>query len=291
MSTPDAPQPPSERARRRAPSSPGRDDALAPFAEALRERVPSRDALLAEAKAQSARQRARLAAGGLSMLLLAGAVWMLDPAWRTEDIRTAVGERGTIRLADGSEAILNTGSHLRVESRLRSRRLELVRGEAGFSVAHASKPFIVRSQGVEVRDIGTVFTVRSDGRGVLVSVVEGTVEVSGRQTPVRRLETGQQVRAGREGIGATRRIDPDAVTAWQRGKLRFDGTPLGEAIVDIQRYRQAPVRLGEARLASLRLSGEYDTDAIESLIDLLPAILPVSLVRGGDGTVVIFGVR
>ncbi|WP_183165123.1 FecR family protein [Azomonas macrocytogenes] len=267
---------------------------MAPFAEALRERVPSREALLAEAKAQTARQRRRgkqSAAGGLLMLLLAGGIWILDPAWHTEDIHTAIGQRSTTRLADGSDVILNTGSHLRIESRLRSRRLELVQGEATFTVVHEPKPLIVRSQGVHVRDIGTVFNVRSDSRGVVVSVVEGAVEVSNGQTPARLLEAGQQVQASRERISTTRRIDPDAVTAWQQGKLRFDGTPLREVIADIQRYRQAPIRLDEARLGSLRVSGEYDTNAIESLIDLLPAILPVSLARGSDGTVVVHGVR
>ncbi len=276
------------------PTSDEQDDALAPFAEALRERVPSRAALLAEAKAQTARQRRRgkqAATGGLLVLLLAAGLWFFDPAWHTEDIYTAIGQHRTTHLADGSTVILNTNTHLRIETRWRSRQLELVRGEATFTVAHQPKPFIVRSQSVQIRDIGTVFNIRSDSRGVVVSVVEGQVEVSNEAARPRFLEANQQIQANRERISITQHIDPAIITAWQRGKLHFDGTPLREVVADLQRYRQAPIRLNDARLDSLRVSGEYDTDAIESLINLLPVILPVSLARSSDGSVVIHGLR
>lgn len=75
---------------------PPADDPLAPFAAALRERVPSREALLAEGKALTRQRRtARKALGGslLSLALLAG-LWTLDPAWRSEDIQVAYGQRG-----------------------------------------------------------------------------------------------------------------------------------------------------------------------------------------------------
>ncbi|MDD0842360.1 FecR family protein [Pseudomonas sp. Gutcm_11s] len=266
-------------------------DPLAPFEQALRARVPSREALLAEGKAQSARQRRRkqVAGSALSMVLLATGLWLVDPAWRSEDVRTAAGRRESLSLADGSQVLLNGATHLRVEQRLRSRQIELVEGEATFTVVHGDKPFIVRSQQAEVLDIGTVFNVRSDSRGVAVAVIEGEVEVSAPAAAARRVHGGEQLLVQAGQLGATERVDPARVTAWQQGKLRFDGTPLREVIIDIQRYRQAPVRLADPRLGALRVSGEYDSAAIESLIDLLPAILPVRLARAGDGSVTLSG--
>ncbi|MDP9938847.1 FecR family protein [Ectopseudomonas alcaliphila] len=266
-------------------------DPLTPFEQALRNRVPSRDALLAEAKAQSARQRRHKQAlgGSLATLLLGFTLWSFDPAWYSEDILTAVGQRDSVQLADGSRVMLNSATHLRIERRLRSRQIELLNGEATFTVEHGDKPFIVRSQDVAVRDIGTVFNVRSDSRGVAVAVLEGEVEVSTRQSPPLRLQGGEQTLAHAGRVGASEAANLDGVTAWQHGKLRFDGTPLSEVIVDIQRYRQAPIRLDDPRIASLRVSGEFDSDAVESLLDLLPAILPVALMRSGDGSVTISG--
>ncbi|MDU9394035.1 FecR family protein [Pseudomonas sp. zfem002] len=264
-------------------------DALTPFEQALRDRVPSREALLAEAKAQTARQRRRkqTLGGGLSLLVLATGLWFLDPSWYSEDIRVPVGSRDSRQLADGSTLILDSASHLRIEHRLRSRQFELFEGEATFTVAHGPQPFIVRSQGVSVRDIGTVFNVRSDSRGVAVAVVEGEVEVSSQASRARRMQAGQLMLANARQFSAIGSVDPARITAWQQGKLRFDGTPLREVIVDLQRYRQAPIRLLDARVGQLRLSGEFDSAAVEALLDGLPAILPLSLARDSDGSVTI----
>lgn len=264
-------------------------DALTPFEQALRDRVPSREALLAEAKAQTARQRRRkqTLGGGLSLLVLATGLWFLDPSWYSEDIRVPVGSRDSRQLADGSTLILDSASHLRIEHRLRSRQFELFEGEVTFTVAHGPQPFIVRSQGVSVRDIGTVFNVRSDSRGVAVAVVEGEVEVSSQASRARRMQAGQLMLANARQFSAIGSVDPARITAWQQGKLRFDGTPLREVIVDLQRYRQAPIRLLDARVGQLRLSGEFDSAAVEALLDGLPTILPLNLARDSDGSVTI----
>ena len=262
-------------------------DALTPFEQALRERVPSRDALLAEAKAQSARQRQRKRAlgGGLSVLLLAAAAWVFDPSYYSDEVRVAIGQRERLTLADGSQLVLDSNSRLRIGHRLRGRQFELLQGEGTFTVGHGPQPFIVRSQGIAVRDIGTVFNVRSDSRGVAVAVVEGEVEVSSAAVAPRRLLGGQQVQAWDAQIGPVTPVDPARVTAWQQGKLRFDGTPLREVIVDLQRYRQAPIHLLDSRAGNQRLSGEFDSAVVEPLLDLLPSILPISLERTADGQV------
>jgi transmembrane sensor len=275
------------------PAAAADTDPLAPFEHALRSRVPSCEALLAEAKAQTLRQRRRKQklGGGLSVLLLAAALWGFDPAWHSEDVRTAVGERDSLKLADGSQVLLNSATHLRIERRLRSRQIELLEGEATFTVVHADTPFIVRSQDVAVLDIGTVFNVRSDERGVAVAVLEGAVEVSTEQSSPQRVDGGRQVLASAGRLGPSEVVDRSRVTAWQQGKLRFDGTPLREVLADIRRYRQAPARLADPRLGELRVSGEFDSAAIESLIDLLPAILPVLISREGDGSVLVDSLR
>lgn len=278
--TPPAEQPPAS-------------DPFAPFTAALRERVPSREALLAEGKALTRqRRKARNALGGglLSVALLAG-LWALDPAWRSEDIQVAYGQRERLVLADGSVVQANSGSHLRIEHRLRSRQLELLHGEAMFTVVHRQQAFIVRSQGVRVRDIGTVFDVRSDTRGVQVAVIQGEVEVRNLHDQPRRLVAGEQVNASARAISPVRPAKVDALMAWQHGKLRFDGTPLSEVVADLQHYRQAPIRVADAATGALRLSGEFDSARVETLIQLLPTILPVRAAQQADGAVTLYKVR
>ncbi|MDR2317535.1 MAG: FecR domain-containing protein [Pseudomonas sp.] len=264
-------------------------DPLDAFSEALRARVASREALLAEGKAMTAHRRkaAKAAKASLLSLLLAGGLWWVDPAWQTEHVQVAVGATHELVLADGSQVLLDSGSRLLIERRLRSRQLELVEGQARFTVVHADAPFIVRSQGVRVRDIGTVFDVRSDARGVRVGVQEGAVEVGSAHGAVQQLTAGQQLLAVAGELGAVQAVQPSAMAAWSSSVLRFDGTPLRDAIVDLQRYSEVPLRLADERTGSLRLSGEFDSRQMRALLEHLPAVLPVTVVRGADGGLVI----
>lgn len=284
------------------------DELLAPYAAALRTAVPGREALLAEARAQTARQRKRRAqrlratGGALAVAIIAG-VWAIDPAWRSQELRTAVGERSTVTLSDGSRIQLNTGSVLRVQSHLRSRQLALVQGEALFTVAHGWRPFVVHAPGATIRDIGTVFNVRLQAAGLRVTVLEGAVEVSPAHSGA--ASAAQEVRAGQmwSGSGAAGSLssgpaagtvsaaDAEQATAWRHGKLVFDGTPLAEVAAELQRYRRAPVRVADSAAARMRVSGEYDLAGVEALIDALPATLPVRVERAADGSVSISGRR
>ena len=288
-------------------------DALAPFEDALRGRFPSREELLAEARAQTAAQRARgrrsARRGAGALLAVAVALlWWADPAWQREEVRTAAGEQATWSLADGSTITLNTGSVLEVQTRLRSRRLALRQGEAAFHVVHGWRPFEVQAGAVVVRDIGTAFGVRrltdAADSGARVTVYEGAVEVrsssgSNGQTDGAPLvlRAGQAATAGAGGgAPAVRQVDPATAGAWRQGRLVFDGTPLAEVVAELQRYRSAPIVLaapqgggvggGDGRgVGALRLSGEYDAKGIEALIDALPQALPVAVQRHADGSV------
>lgn len=264
-------------------------DPLEVFSEALRERVASREALLAEGKAMTARRRkaGKAAKASLLSLLVAGSLWWLDPAWHTEQVRVAVGAQRELVLADGSQVLLDSGSRLQIERHLRSRQLELLEGQARFTVVHADAPFIVHSQGVRVRDIGTVFDVRSDVRGVRVGVLEGAVEVGIGHGAVQPLRAGQQLLAAAGELGEVQAVASGAIEAWRSSVLRFDGTPLRDAIVDLQRYSEVPLRLADERTGGLRLSGEFDSRQVRALLEQLPAVLPVAVVRAADGGLVI----
>jgi len=264
-------------------------DPLEVFSEALRERVASREALLAEGKAMTARRRkaGKAAKASLLSLLVAGSLWWLDPAWHTEQVRVAVGAQRELVLADGSQVLLDSGSRLQIERHLRSRQLELLEGQARFTVVHADAPFIVHSQGVRVRDIGTVFDVRSDVRGVRVGVLEGAVEVGIGHGAVQPLRAGQQLLAAAGELGEVQAVASGAMEAWRSSVLRFDGTPLRDAIVDLQRYSEVPLRLADERTGGLRLSGEFDSRQVRALQEQLPVVLPVTVVRAADGGLVI----
>lgn len=261
-------------------------DPLEPYAEALRALVPSREALLAEAKAQSARQanRRRKAAGTALIMALVGWTWLADPSLGYREVKVASSAREVLQLEDGSVVELDAGSVLRIEYRLRSRQFELLEGEGLFSVAHQKAPFIVRSHGVIVRDIGTVFDVLSDTRGVRVAVLEGAVQVSNGQAR-QHLVAQQQLRASRQALGAVETSNPAQLQAWRQDLFHFDATPLDAVVAQVQRHRVAPIRLTGAGAQQHRLSGQYPAGNVEQFIDSLAQLAPVIVHREADGSV------
>lgn len=276
------------------PEQSAQTESLDHYKEALRVRFPGAEEIFrgAERRLRTRQTAAKAGATTAAIAVLAASLWVLDPVYRSETFATAVGQTHSHLLGDGSTVALNTGSTLDVQWRLRSRQLRLARGEAMFRVAHGVRDFIVHTPQASVRDIGTAFNVRldeADGkRGVVVTVVEGAVEVStGTEAAV--LTAGQTVFAAQSGMEPPHATDLAVSTAWQRGKLVFDGTPLHRAVDEMRRYHTASIVLDipDAQASKLRLSGEFDHRRIDTLLDLLPTILPVRLQRRPDGEVII----
>lgn len=262
------------------------DDALMLFEDGLRENLPGVDDIVRRAAERKHKKRA---IASVAIVALAGVLFWLDPVYKSEQVATAIGERSTWTLEDGSEVSLNTASVLRVEYHLRSRHLYLTQGEALFKVEHSRwRSFWVYANQTRVEDIGTVFNVRNTERGAQVTVLEGSVQVSTENEPaaVRLLQTGQSVETDGNHVNETAQIDANAIAAWHDGKLHFDNTPLAAVVAELQRYRQAPVRLSSA-LADLRITGQFDIDRIDQLLSMLPTLASVNVRREADGSVAI----
>ncbi len=288
------------------------DEALAPFADLLRQQLPTPDEIeqTAAARRRVPRTAQRTAAATAAAVAALAVLLWADPALQRQTLATAVGERSTTVLADGSEVRLNTGSRVEVAQHLRSRRLVLVAGEASFQVAHApwhgiaaglERPFTVQAGRAVVEDIGTVFNVRrygeeeqvghaGGGQGTGVAVLKGRVRVhtaAGDAPPV-ELAAGESLHIPPRGALPAPRPTPEAAAAaqaWRDGWLVLDATPLSAAVAEMQRHRAAPIVLADAQTAALRVSGQFHLDRLDQLIDLLPRLAPVQVLRQADGSV------
>lgn len=111
-----------------------------------------------------------------------------------------------LRFADGSRADLSPGARIEIEQDAPAAvTVKLLAGRGDFVVTHdAARPFVVRAGPVEVRVVGTRFSVDRDREAqVRVSVQEGVVEVrSGRPGDLRRLAAGETLTVGGEEAAA-----------------------------------------------------------------------------------------
>jgi len=211
--------------------------------------------------------------------------------------QTAVGERTSVTLSDGSVVTLNTRSRLVVSYTPERRDVTLVAGQAMFNVAkNAARPFVVTAGSRQVTAVGTAFDVRLDPKRVRVTLLEGKVKVEAargtlwRALPIgeRSLTPGQQLVASNASPAVTvQAADVAEATNWRQGVVVFNDTPLVQAVEEINRYAADPITVGDAQLGALRINGRFRTSEPAAFLNAVVAYFPVEAHRTPGGETVL----
>ncbi|MFU2328945.1 FecR family protein [Pseudomonas sp. NFX98] len=250
-------------------------------------------ALCEEAPARSKRRpilRYAVAASVVAVALGLGLFSGLNqPSPYTAEFSTALGERRHVALPDGSVVDLDSRSRIQVRFEKNRRGVELTEGEAMFSVQHdTSRPFVVESGSGKVTVTGTRFDVRHGSTDTRVVVEQGTVKVQGRSAADNDFVSltagmGTHVDAGGKVVPAYA-VNPAELTAWRSGKLVFNNASLSDVAEQVSRYRDKPLKVGNAAVGNLHLTSVFKSDNTDALLKALPSILPVAVRTLDDGS-------
>jgi transmembrane sensor len=209
--------------------------------------------------------------------------------------QTSVGELRNVHLPDGSSIILGGRTELSVAFSAQRRSVGLLRGEAWFQVAHHSYwPFVVAAGDGTITDVGTAFLVQRDSDRVVVTVTQGTVEITpgplARSTPGIdegvalapvlsriRVTQGEEFAFSDKGaLSAVKQTDTHAATTWTHGRLTFDDVPLRYVVERVDRYSSRHIAVS-ASAGTLRFSGIVSDDGIDDWLQGLEKIFPVTV--------------
>ena len=204
-------------------------------------------------------------------------------------LRTAVGERDSITLSDGSKVILGPASELTVSANYASGTREVsVRGDAFFEVKHdAAHPFTVRTADAIIQDIGTAFAVHADsGDGVQVSVTEGAVEFRRSVEPA---SAAVLLRAGDRGtLDATGKVrahaggaSPDD-SAWTTGALVFRDASISKVRADLRRWYGVDLRVADSLFARRHVTASFTRETARQALDVIALALGGTIELRGD---------
>jgi transmembrane sensor len=143
-----------------------------------------------------------------------------------------------VSLADGTVIALHPGTRIEVPHGFNTsgRTVVMAAGEADFKVVHRSDlPFIVELGSTEVRDIGTSFIIRRDGKMIHVAVSDGKVafiKTATRET--RELNAGSAASFDEQKEEFSSVKATEASEAFEN-MLIFESTPLSEVMQSIQK--------------------------------------------------------
>ncbi|HWB50395.1 MAG TPA: FecR family protein [Stellaceae bacterium] len=192
------------------------------------------------------------------------------------DYHTAVAQRQSLTLPDGSDVELASDTALSLAFDDAKRRVVLHRGEAFFTVApDVRRPFVVAAGGGETKALGTAFDVKWVGNAVNVAVVEHAVLVSFAGGTTVTVSAGSQIRYDEAGFGPLHPADVTAVEAWRQDRLFFQDTPLRDVVADLERYRHGRIVITDRRIGDIPVTGIFRTDKTEDALQTIADTLPV----------------
>lgn len=193
---------------------------------------------------------------------------------------TANGERGRIKLPDGSSVLLSVASRLEVPEAFgrQSRELRL-EGEAYFDVIHASDaPFVVLTGHNRTTVLGTQFGVRAyDSTETRVAVRSGKVSVN--EAVVSAAEVASVNLAG--AVTVDPKEDVEASLAFTSGRLVMTDLKLRDVIDDLNRWYDTDVQLGDSAVGNLHVRGALVMGSINDLKGILELTLGIRVLRTG----------
>lgn len=268
----------------------------------------------------------RLAAVAVTVLLLLTGLWSIRYHEGKPTIYfTNTGVQKMVKLPDGSSAFLDSATTLSAQFAGNSRRIELKKGRAMFSVTHDPEhPFIVSSNNITVRALGTKFNVyKAAGNRISVSVTEGSVQVDLKDTeklsaadmapgfsvdkanpdliPGSEGNTGNLSLAGTvlaSGQGMMidennnayeiRPIDEQRDNSWTDGRLYFYMTPLSDVIEEVNRYLDSKIVIGDSRLKDMPISLNFDINEKDTFLETLSSAMSIEVHRTDGGKFVLF---
>ena len=249
---------------------------------------------------------AALAAAAVVIALIGwggGGLLRRRPQWK--EYATTAAQRMVIRLQDGTQVTLAPRSRVRYTADYgRAHRDLYLDGEAYFLVAPDSRrPLRVHTARSVTEDLGTAFVVRAypDQVATEVVVAEGRVALwradSGAASRARgaRPDTRPALvllardlgRLEPSGVATFRRgVDVGRYLAWTRGVLAFDGTPLADVVLTLERWYNVEIRLADSALAMRRVTATFTTEPIDLVLKRIALTLGLGVERaGGSGFV------
>jgi len=257
-------------------------------------RRPAARAALERTYREERRQARRLLgrSAGILLLLLAvlPAAWLAlgidSPGHLLADHHTAIGERRTLTLPDGSRLVLDTATAVDIDFDAERRRIRLRDGRLFIDVAtDPGRPLEVVTAEARARAVGTRFSVRRlhvvAPDATRLSVYESRVELcpAAGGGECRRLRGGQRADAANGRIGPVTEFPSIAEPAWVRGHLEIDDRPVAEVLAELARYHRGLLRFDSAALAGLEVSGVLPLDDTGRALDALAATLPLRVQR------------
>lgn len=209
------------------------------------------------------------------LLLVLGIQFLMKKEEKgSQNLYVPAGQRAELTLPDGSKVWLNSRTRLTYPLTFAKTREVELDGEAYFTVArNEGRNFVVKTQGMEIRVLGTEFNVKAYAGAdeMQVDLLKGCVELGGnalggtscRMAPKERIRIagGKLVKS---------RIDDYDYFKWTEGLICFHQEPVSSIIKKLELYYDIRIVVNKKDFLNELYSGKFRTeDGVEQVLRIL----------------------
>lgn len=205
----------------------------------------------------------------------------ITPAYN--EVFIPFGQTFKLKLSDGTVVWLNAGSKLRFPQNFFNsdkNRIVYLEGEAFFDVAKSkNKPFIVNTQEVDVKVLGTKFNISSYETDdyIATTLVEGSVSVYETRTPENDIQLTPSFQAKYDKFGNhfnKVKVDTNIYTAWMQNRLVIDNLKFSELLIKLERRYFVKFMNKAENLNDEIYKGEFVNEDIETILKTISLSTP-----------------
>ena len=230
--------------------------------------LPSRTTI--DATPRLSRRQLTAAVGGT--VIFGGGGVLAWTAASAKTFSTQIGETRHVNLGNGLELDLDALTQVRVNGT--ATHVDVEHGRVRVRVSHQTT---VRAGNCTLATPSALFDVECrEGRLKSLLLLNGVCLLDTEADTERRLEAPSLLDGDKMTLSRPEGIMLDQLTAWHEGRAIFDNERLVDAIALMNRYDQIQLRLRDASLVDLQISGTFRLGDNRKFAEALEELLPVS---------------
>lgn len=190
------------------------------------------------------------------------------------------GQQTEVILADGSKVWINAGSTLKYPSDFGIKNREVILdGEAGFQVTPSKIPFIVETNDINIKVLGTYFNIRNYASNdfIEISLLKGSIQM---HTPQQEftMKPGEIATYHKQQQTANVKKDANIADkiAWSNKQLIINNERFEEIAHILERWYNIQIVLANDELKEYRYTGKFIyNEKIEQVLEVFRATTPI----------------
>lgn len=201
------------------------------------------------------------------------------------------GKRTRLTFVDGTQLFVNSCSRVLYPAVFDENKREIfVEGEVYLDVAKdTSRPFFVRTEGFDVKVLGTSFNIKSykEDKEASVVLVEGAVEMTAKHTnETVRLKPGEKLTIASDGLSIMD-VNVNEYIYWKENILYLGNYKYcGDILNNLSRYYGIKIKYNE-NIGNIPIGGKLDVcESIEDVLEILKISIGVTYYKEDNNIIV-----